>query len=123
MTSQIAVSGPRRAEIRVGDKPSTWDPPSNALYNSLSSKRMQGLAFEWDPRKDLSNRRKHRVAFAETSTVFGDLLSITISDPDHGAAEERFVTIGMSDKRRPGSGSYCERRADAIDQCSRRDIV
>jgi uncharacterized DUF497 family protein len=55
--------------------------------------------------------------------VFGDLLSITISDPDHGAAEERFVTIGMSDKRRPGSGSYCERRADAIDQCSRRDIV
>jgi len=61
---------------------------------------MPGLPFEWDPKKDLSNRRKHRVAFAEASTVFGDPLSITIPDPDHGAAEERFVTIGVSDKRR-----------------------
>jgi hypothetical protein len=61
---------------------------------------MQGLPFEWDPRKDQSNRRKHRVGFAEASTVFGDPLSITIPDPDHSAGEERFVIIGMSSKQR-----------------------
>ena len=61
---------------------------------------MPGLPFEWDPRKELSNRLKHRVAFAEASTVFGDPLSITIPDPDHGAEEDRFVIIGMSSKRR-----------------------
>jgi uncharacterized DUF497 family protein len=61
---------------------------------------MEGLPFEWDPRKEVSNRRKHRVTFAEASTVFGDPLSITIPDPDPDAAEERFIIIGMSNKRR-----------------------
>ncbi|HEY6990507.1 MAG TPA: BrnT family toxin [Bryobacteraceae bacterium] len=48
---------------------------------------MQGLAFEWDSKKELENRRKHGVGFGEASTVFGDPLSITISDPDHGVNE------------------------------------
>jgi uncharacterized DUF497 family protein len=61
---------------------------------------MQRFAFEWDPSKDLANRRKHRVGFAEASSVFGDPLSITIPDPDHGADEDRFVIIGTSSKRR-----------------------
>jgi uncharacterized DUF497 family protein len=55
---------------------------------------MQGLPFEWNPGKELSNRRKHLVGFAEASTVFGDPLSITIPDPDDGAEEDRFVIIG-----------------------------
>jgi hypothetical protein len=58
---------------------------------------MYGIAFEWDGRKDSANRRKHGVGFAEASTVFDDPLSITI--PDHGLEEERFVIIGMSSKR------------------------
>jgi uncharacterized protein len=60
---------------------------------------MSGLAFEWDRRKDAANRRKHGVGFAEASTVFGDPLAITISDPEHAVDEERFVNIGMSSKR------------------------
>jgi uncharacterized DUF497 family protein len=52
---------------------------------------MQGLAFEWDPKKEAANRRKHDVGFAEASTVFGDPLSITIPDPDHVRSEEWFV--------------------------------
>jgi hypothetical protein len=44
---------------------------------------MGGIAFEWDLRKDSTNRRKHREGFAEASTVFEDPLSITIQDPDH----------------------------------------
>jgi uncharacterized DUF497 family protein len=63
---------------------------------------MYGLAFEWDDEKDSGNERKHGVSFAEASTVFNDPLSVTVADPDHGAAEERYVIIGMSIK---GSGS------------------
>jgi uncharacterized DUF497 family protein len=61
---------------------------------------MQGLAFEWDWKKETANRQKHDVGFDEASTVFGDPLSITIPDPDHAAGEERFVLIGMSSERK-----------------------
>jgi uncharacterized DUF497 family protein len=61
---------------------------------------MQGLAFEWDGKKEMANRRKHNVGFADASTVFGDPLSITIPDPDQAAGEERFLIIGMSSVRK-----------------------
>jgi len=35
-----------------------------------------------------------------TSTVFGDPLAITFSDPDHSRGEFRFVTFGLSRKKR-----------------------
>ena len=54
------------------------------------------MIFEWDSGKARSNRRKHRVSFQEAATVFGDPLSITYPDPDHSAAEERFLTVGTS---------------------------
>jgi len=54
------------------------------------------VIFEWDPKKAKSNCRKHRVSFEESATVFNDILSITYSDPDHSASEERFLTVGMS---------------------------
>jgi hypothetical protein len=60
---------------------------------------MYGIAFEWDPRKDTANRRKHGVEFEEATTVFDDPLSMTITDPDHGRDEDRFVIIGMSGER------------------------
>ncbi|MEE9293675.1 MAG: BrnT family toxin [Phycisphaerae bacterium] len=56
-----------------------------------------GIVFEWDSRKAKSNYAKHRVSFEEASTVFGDVLSLTIADSSHArAGEERFVTIGNS---------------------------
>ncbi len=58
------------------------------------------MEFEWDPSKEYLNRRKHRVGFVEASTAFGDPLSITIPDTDHGDGETRFVIIGLSEKRR-----------------------
>jgi uncharacterized protein len=54
------------------------------------------LRFAWDPDKEEQNRRKHGVSFAEAVSVFGDPLSVTIDDPLHSIAEERFVIIGMS---------------------------
>jgi uncharacterized DUF497 family protein len=40
------------------------------------------------------------VTFDEASTVFGDPLAILIPDPDHSVAEQRYLLLGMSDRRR-----------------------
>jgi uncharacterized protein len=61
---------------------------------------MVALKFEWDIHKANFNERKHGVTFEEASTVLSDFLSITIPDPLHPRDEERFVTIGQSDRRR-----------------------
>ncbi len=58
------------------------------------------LVFEWDEKKAKQNVRKHRVSFAEASTVFADPFSLTIPDPLHSEEEDRFVTVGMSTKGR-----------------------
>ena len=58
------------------------------------------LRFEWHDKKAIANKKKHGITFEEASTVFGDFFSITIYDPAHSVAEERFITIGMSDRNR-----------------------
>ena len=54
------------------------------------------LTFEWDPHKARTNLVKHGIAFEEAATVFGDPSSLTISDPEHSVAEERYVTVGKA---------------------------
>jgi len=54
------------------------------------------MEFEWDPRKDAANVRKHGVGFREATTVFGDPLATTFPDVDHSDSEQRFLTIGAS---------------------------
>jgi uncharacterized DUF497 family protein len=56
--------------------------------------------FEWDLDKATRNRRKHGVSFQEAATVFGDTLAMTYHDPDHSVAEQRFITVGMSNAHR-----------------------
>ena len=58
------------------------------------------LSFEWDPNKARANFAKHAVSFDEASSVFGDSLSITISDPAHSQAEARFIILGNSYQHR-----------------------
>jgi uncharacterized DUF497 family protein len=59
-----------------------------------------GLIFEWDEEKARKNLKKHGVSFEEASTILGDPLSLTIYDPLHSEEEDRFVTLGESDKSR-----------------------
>lgn len=54
------------------------------------------IEFEWDNAKAKTNLKKHSVAFNEAATVLRDGLSITIYDPDHSDAEDRYITIGTS---------------------------
>ena len=56
------------------------------------------IKFEWDEHEAWQNLRKHRVNFSEASTVFADTLSITIPDPDHSEDEDRWVTMGLSNR-------------------------
>ena len=58
------------------------------------------MEFEWDPKKAEYNFHKHKVTFNEAATVFGDKLSITTYDPDHSIDEDRYITIGWSNRNR-----------------------
>ena len=58
------------------------------------------LRFVWDPRKAVSNERTHGVGFRKATTAFDDSLSVTITDPDHSADEERFLLLSVSNRRR-----------------------
>jgi uncharacterized protein len=58
------------------------------------------VQFEWDPKKAVANAKKHGVTFEDASTVFGDPLAGTVSDPAHSEGEVRFVTIGQTASKR-----------------------
>jgi len=58
------------------------------------------MEFDWDPNKAASNLKKHKVSFEEATTVFGDPLSISVPDPDHSWEENRYLTVGTSDRGR-----------------------
>jgi uncharacterized protein len=58
------------------------------------------IRFEWNPRKAGVNQRKHGVSFGEAATIFGDPLALTAADPVHSDREDRFVTMGVSDRGR-----------------------
>jgi uncharacterized DUF497 family protein len=70
------------------------------------------LGFSWDPRKAAGNERKHGVSFEEAVSAFGDLLSITVHDPDHSANENRFIVLGLSDHNRLVVVAHVERGDD-----------
>ena len=67
------------------------------------------MEFEWDPRKNEANIRKHGVAFSEAATVFGDILSITVPDPDHSQEEDRYIITGVSGQNRLMMVAHLER--------------
>ena len=53
------------------------------------------MNFEWDEAKELTNRQKHGLGFAEAAQLFesgGEYLEIF--DVDHSESEDRFIAIG-----------------------------
>ena len=81
-----------------------------------------GIDFEWDEEKAILNLRKHGVSFEEAATVFRDDLSVTVPDPDHSAAEERFITVGVSSQDRLLLVAHVE-RGDRIRIISARELT
>jgi uncharacterized DUF497 family protein len=67
------------------------------------------MEFEWDKDKAASNFKKHKVSFDEAATIFGDTLSSTFADPEHSLDEDRYITIGLSDRGRVLIVSHTDR--------------
>ena len=53
------------------------------------------LRFEWDPNKNATNIRRHKVSFDEAASAFLDENGLLIGDPDHSDDEDRFVLLGL----------------------------
>ncbi|MGB5303947.1 MAG: BrnT family toxin [Gemmatimonadota bacterium] len=75
---------------------------------------MNELRFEWDPKKDTANQRKHGVSFDEATTVFSDERALLLDDPDHSEEEERFVLLGLSANLRTLVVCHCYRQAESV---------
>ena len=54
------------------------------------------MRFEWDTRKDETNRRKHRISFEMAQLVFGDPLALSVPDEGPSEGEERWITVGQA---------------------------
>ena len=82
-----------------------------------------GFLFKWDKNKAKKNEKKHNISFEEATTIFGDPLSITISDPIHSNInEERYITIGLSYRQRILVVVHCD-RGDIIRIISARKAI
>ena len=80
------------------------------------------MEFDWDPRKEAKNLRKHKVAFSEAATVFRDTLSTTVPDPDHSEEEDRYLIVGLSRRQRLLIVSHAE-NGDRIRIISARELT
>jgi uncharacterized protein len=65
------------------------------------------LSFDWDERKSLANKRKHKVSFEEAQTVFYDEEALLRDDPDHSDDEDRFILLGVSSALRTLVVCHC----------------
>ena len=50
--------------------------------------------FEWDNKKNISNKEKHKIGFEEAALVFDDSFHIELYGNVHSDAEDRFLAIG-----------------------------
>ena len=65
--------------------------------------------FEWDPIKASNNFLKHEIDFIEASSIFDDPQYISFLDEEHSENEERYITIGLSNKRRLIMAAHTDR--------------
>jgi uncharacterized DUF497 family protein len=72
------------------------------------------LVFAWDPRKARSNLLKHRVAFTEAVSVFGNPLARIFPDEEHSAEEPREIIIGHSSANRLLLICFTEMETDRV---------
>jgi len=55
---------------------------------------MATVRFAWDPKKDLENREKHGVSFAEAQYAFADPRRVIAEDLSHSGREKRYYCFG-----------------------------
>jgi uncharacterized protein len=72
------------------------------------------LRFEWDERKNGSNRTKHGVWFEEAQSAFRDANARLFHDPEHSEEEDRFILIGVSSAAGPLVVVHCYEDSDSV---------
>ncbi len=72
------------------------------------------IKFEWGPRKDRENQKKHGVSFEEAQSVFFDETAVQFYDEGHSKKEDRFIMLGMSLQSRILVVCHCERKAGEV---------
>jgi len=70
--------------------------------------------FEWDPRKNRANLKKHAVGFEEAATIFYDPLAVIFADHEHSTMEDSEIIIGYSARGRLLVTSFREPAAGII---------
>ena len=55
------------------------------------------MTFEWDPKKDARNQKKHHISFGVAQLAFADPKRIIARDLEHSANEERYYCFGKLD--------------------------
>lgn len=58
------------------------------------------MDIEWHASKASANLAKHGISFDEAASVFLDPLARTVFDESHSDSEDRFLTLGFSDRGR-----------------------
>jgi uncharacterized protein len=72
------------------------------------------IKFEWDPRKDRENQKKHGVSFEEAQSVFFDDAAVQFYDEEHSKKEDRFIMLGISLQSRILVVCHCERKSGQV---------
>lgn len=72
------------------------------------------ITFEWDDAKAEANLAKHRVSFAEASTVFYDPHALVVEDDEHSYDENRFVIVGLSSVAQVLTVCHCYRETNEL---------
>ncbi|MCL2170006.1 MAG: BrnT family toxin [Defluviitaleaceae bacterium] len=72
------------------------------------------MKFDWDPKKNESNFKKHKIRFEEAETVFLDDRAVEIFDEKNSNDEDRFIVIGISLVSRELMVCYCYRNGEDI---------
>jgi uncharacterized DUF497 family protein len=67
------------------------------------------MIFEWDDDKARANLEKHKISFDEARTIFADPFLVTFLDEFHSDKEERFISIGLSERNRVLLAVHTER--------------
>ena len=75
---------------------------------------MTEIIFEWDNKKEKTNKRKHGISFDDARTAFYDENAIQYFDPDHSDEEDRFILLGISFKLKVLVVCHCFRESDSI---------
>jgi len=60
------------------------------------------------------NIKKHGITFVEAMTVFDDDNALYKPDPDHSDYEDRFIIVGLSDRKRLLLVCHCYREDNSI---------